>query len=141
MKVCSKCKIEKEEHLFDKSSLHKGGLYSSCKECNKLRHKKKFATHIKAYKKTISEIGCTVCGGNHPHTLEVHHLHKSFKRFNRSQNHVYNLEDLEAGTAIILCANCHSIFHGHFGGKNAPFPEQTIESVCEIVNTELNRCA
>jgi hypothetical protein len=64
--------------------------------------------------------------------LEVHHLHRDYKRYGRSQSAVANLQDLEKGTAVVLCANDHSLFHSHFGGKNASFPPQTKESVISI---------
>lgn len=38
MKVCSKCKIEKEDYLFRKGK-NKDGLYSSCKVCEGLQKK------------------------------------------------------------------------------------------------------
>ncbi len=34
MKVCSKCKVEKEESEFGKLKRSKDGLYGSCRECN-----------------------------------------------------------------------------------------------------------
>ena len=36
MKVCSKCKIEKDESLFSKRKANSDGLCSSCKECDSL---------------------------------------------------------------------------------------------------------
>jgi hypothetical protein len=87
-------------------------------------------------KQVILDLGCYVCKENHPGTLEVHHLTKEAKRFKRSQDLMYNVQDVQANTAIVLCANCHSIFHSHFGGKNSPFPAQTKESVFKIVNLE-----
>lgn len=48
----------------------------------------------------------------------------------------YNLDDVSKGIAIVLCANCHSLFHAHFGGKSAHFPDQTKESTVEIIKLQ-----
>ena len=40
MKVCSKCKIEKEISCFNKSKKAKDGLFSYCKECRKTTNAK-----------------------------------------------------------------------------------------------------
>jgi hypothetical protein len=94
------------------------------------------ATRRSKLKKYISDIGCLSCKEHHPGLLEVHHLSKEAKRYKRSQDLMYNVQDIKAGTAVVLCANCHSLFHYHFGGKISPFPDQTVESVLKVVNLE-----
>lgn len=93
----------------------------------------------KAYRDYLCSLGCACCGENHFGTLEVHHLHSSYKRYGRSQGSSHNREDLDANLAIVLCANCHSIFHFHFGGKNSNFTPQTKESTVAIINLERNK--
>jgi len=87
-------------------------------------------------KEAITKFGCESCGEMHKGVLEVHHLASEYKRFKRSQDMMYNLQDLQAGKAVVLCSNCHNKFHWHFGGKRMPFGEHTIESVLNIINLE-----
>ena len=58
MKVCTKCKKNKESDLFFKSSRNKSGLASWCKKCTevnkqkwKLNNRQKFLASTKAYNK------------------------------------------------------------------------------------------
>jgi hypothetical protein len=90
-------------------------------------------------KQYILDLGCAVCNNHHPGVLEVHHLSSSYKRYKRSQDLMYNVEDLKEGKAIVLCANCHNIFHYHFGGKNSKFPDQSRQSTIDVINLELNK--
>lgn len=46
MKVCSKCKVEKDEIEFYKRKEAKDGLYSMCKFCDKERSKKYHINNI-----------------------------------------------------------------------------------------------
>ena len=131
-KICSRCGEEKDESLFHKvggTSKHTRG---DCIDCRReVANRKAFISNQKNRQK-ISEYGCCVCGISRYEVLEVHHLHSSYKRYGRSQSTFANLQDLNKGTAVVLCANDHSLFHSHFGGKNAEFPIQTKESVIEI---------
>ena len=49
MKVCSKCKIEKDESEFNKNKSTKSGLSRYCKECRKIN---KYKEHQKEYQKS-----------------------------------------------------------------------------------------
>lgn len=139
VKRCSKC----EKVLHNSSFSVVGGkfryLRSDCKACRAefTMHKKRDAD--RALKDWVVAQGCCVCGANHPAVLEVHHLHSSYKRFGRSQSMLYNVEDVKDGLAVVLCANDHNLFHGHFGGKNASFPPQTKEDVISICNFERSK--
>lgn len=42
MKVCSKCKIQKDENCFWKRNNRKSGVNSECKDCAKIRRTKKY---------------------------------------------------------------------------------------------------
>jgi hypothetical protein len=90
-------------------------------------------------KKIILTLGCCVCNETHPGILEVHHLSKEFKRYKRSQSLIHNIQDIEQEKAVVLCSNCHNLFHWHFGGKVKPFPEQTKQSTIDIINLERNK--
>ena len=35
MKICSKCKVSKDDSLFSKDKAKRDGLYPSCKKCNR----------------------------------------------------------------------------------------------------------
>lgn len=113
-----------------------------CSSC-RLDYDRKRNARVKAeYKERIKLEGCSACEENHPDALEVHHLTKSGKRFShtgsRGQSLLYNQQDLDSGVAILLCANCHLIFHNHFGGRAAPFPDLTKEATVNII-TESRR--
>jgi hypothetical protein len=125
-RYCSSCKVRLELNQ---------GKAGYCKPCKSEYDKQRKEVLKKQYHDYLSGIGCEACGEKHPHCLEVHHLFKGAKRYKRgSQSACYNVEDLEMGTAIVLCSCCHSIFHGYFGGKNMSFPDQTKESTVEIIN-------
>lgn len=118
--LCSKCKLERKREY---------GKVSSQRSRDK-------------YYLWLQENGCSFCKTNSPSCLEVHHLCKHSKRYNtkaRGQSHIYNKQDVEDGLAIILCANCHSTFHRHFGGKNAKFPDQTRKSTLDIIKLEYTK--
>jgi len=129
IRFCKNCNVEMEFTGGKKGALR-------CKPCrakvDALRHEKA----MEERRDYLRSIGCACCEEVHPSALEVHHLSSEYKRYGRSQGWTPNKEDLEDGLAVVLCASCHNIFHGHFGGKNAPFPTQTIESVQNIVQLE-----
>lgn len=118
----------------DRLELHQGKT-GYCKPCKAKYDRDRKVVAKAEYHSYLSSLGCSACGEKHPHCLEVHHLFKGAKRYGRSQAPCYNKEDLESGAATVLCSNCHSIFHGHYGGKVMPFPDHTIESAVEIINS------
>ena len=115
-----------------------GSEFSQCKLCKREYDKVYNAFLNNAYKTFLKEKGCFACGFNHPNTLHVHHLATEFKRYGRSQGQSANLQDLESNKAMILCANCHDLFHGAFGGKNQPFPLLSKEETKELIMKERN---
>lgn len=131
-KQCSQCGEVKEEDSFQKVGGRFTHLRGECIDCRRMITKHKASIVNFKNKQKLSEYGCCVCGISRCEVLEVHHLHGSYKRYGRSQTSSANLQDLEKGTAVVLCANDHSLFHSHFGGKNSEFPIQTKESVIEI---------
>ena len=114
----------------------------ACKDCMKTRNREYQRKKYFQYYLWLKEQGCSYCETNSPSCLEVHHLSKNSKRFNtssRGQSEMYNKEDVEKEIAIVLCANCHSTFHRHWGGKGAYFPEQTKESTMKIIEMEYDK--
>lgn len=128
MAICSHCKQD----------LPNSRKHTLCQKCS-YKYNRQRAEKYKqeVYKTLLNELGCAACGFNHPGALEVHHLCKGDKRFakngSRGQSLFYNKQDIEAGKAIILCANCHLLFHSTFGGRRADFPDQTKESTIMII--------
>lgn len=124
-RYCQGCKEELGKHKGKKT-----GLCYTCYQKEYARNKTKVRQEQKRF---LSNIGCAVCGESHYSCLEVHHFSKAYKRFGRSQNMEYNLDDLSKDKAVVLCANCHNLFHGFFGGKSLPFPELTKEQTIETI--------
>ena len=89
-----------------------GGKPRTCKLCKKSYDVIYNARKQAEYKEFITERGCAACGFNHPNALDVHHFASEYKRYGRSQSGQHNIEDVIADKAVVLCANCHSIFHG-----------------------------
>lgn len=112
-----------------------GGLH--CNPCmRKLDRAEQNRKIQKKYKELLGSLGCRCCGFDHPDALEAHHLCKDTKRYPRRSSGLpayYNIKDIEDGVSVVLCANCHLIFHNHFGGRSKPFPDQTAESTVEII--------
>lgn len=107
---------------------------SKCKQCKSIYDKKYSSSALYEHKEFISKQGCSSCGFSHPDALDVHHLASEYKRRGRSQSHQANIHDLKSGTAILLCCNCHSIFHGFFRGRIKPFPLLTALETKEIID-------
>lgn len=131
-KQCSVCLEIKEDTEFHKVGVTKPRLRPECNLCRNEFNRQKYLLKTLKQKEKLSKLGCCVCGISRHEVLEVHHLHSTYKRFGRSQSLTFNLQDVDSGKAVVLCSNDHSLFHSHFGGKNAPFPPQTKQSVIDI---------
>jgi len=58
MKICCKCKLEKNEDAFSKTKARKDGLQTQCKLCEKVyreEHKERIASYFQNNKKEIAE--------------------------------------------------------------------------------------
>ena len=129
---------------MNKRSKYRKHIY--CEPCRIERRKEtqrqSMRRQYNKYYLWLQEKGCEYCAVSSPSCLEVHHLCKNSKRYDttsRGQSYLYNKQDVESGIAIVLCANCHSTFHRHWGGKGAQFPDQTIESTMNIIDLEYKR--
>jgi len=132
LRKCSDCKEELPLSEFTLNSLK--FIRSQCRKCKAIYDKEYSKKRHIEYKQWIENKGCICCGYKHPDALEVHHLDTQYKRFKSSQDKMYNVQDVDAGYAIVLCANCHLIFHSHFGGRGIKFTEHTIEGTIDIIN-------
>lgn len=129
MKICSRCKKEKELKFFNKNKTKEDGYQTFCKSCQseyqkvyyvldrkgqlkRVRQRKiKLTTWFKEYKKTLK---CTRCPENHPACLDFHHP-AGDKKFNTGQmaRNGYSKKKVleEVSKCVVLCANCHRKEH------------------------------
>lgn len=108
---------------------------SYCKECRSVYDKVYAENYQKKYYAWLSYNGCESCGFSHPFALEVHHLATEYKRYGRSQSANANKQDIINNKALILCGNCHNIFHGNYGGRMKSFPILSKEETIAVIKT------
>lgn len=125
-KICSKCKIEKDETEFYANSATVDGLDYYCKECRKEQiaasRKRKLNGGLE-YQYDSREFieslktNCIKCGEDRPWVIQFHHLDHRTKEFNVSNCGTRNRAALwkEASKCVCLCSNCHDEFHHFFG--------------------------
>lgn len=125
MKVCSKCKQEKELSEFNK---HKYGVTSWCKMCVRERSRKYYEKNSQKIQEKLKvkrvenknwiqqfKISCSKCGENHISCLEFHHLEPKQKEFGisrmissfKNKNKIFK----ELEKCVVLCSNCHRKLH------------------------------
>lgn len=135
-KHCKKCGDIKPLECFNKTIKSRDGYASSCKVCIQERNTELVRKYRKIFSDRLREFPCAACGFDHVNAKEVHHLNSKYKRYGRSQDIRYNLEDIDKGYAIVLCPTCHVLFHAAHGGKNQPFPEYSKEETILIILKE-----
>jgi len=130
MKVCNKCKIEKEEIDFAFRNKEKGILQGICRICKRIidnndyhREGRKISIR-KAVKKLrlktkdfIDDFKknrqCTKCGDKRFYVLDFHHI--SNKEFEIAMAHSRGISKerllKELDKCELLCANCHRELH------------------------------
>ena len=126
MKICGRCKVEKDESEFNKKGK---GLQPNCKDCNRAygkehyqKNKEYYAIKGKKfrietyewYRNILSQCECFECGENHPATFDWHHEFPEDKI--DCISHMINGKAratiiVEMNKCIILCANCHRKLH------------------------------
>ncbi len=129
MKICNKCKIEKELSEFNKNVYNKKtGLSAWCKGCIRKNVKQNYDANKERYDKNNFDnskwfidlkltLKCERCGFNHPAALDFHHLDPKEKDFKVSENKAtcspekkkLILKEIEK--CIVLCSNCHRVEH------------------------------
>lgn len=131
-KVCSKCKIEKDESEFYANPITVDGLEYCCKECKKKyvrEHQSKkrgeVAKYVREYHKDSREFveslktKCVKCGEDRPWIIQFHHIDHRTKEFEVSQYGTRGRAAIwkEASKCVCLCSNCHDEFHFFFGNQ------------------------
>jgi hypothetical protein len=123
-KVCSKCKIEKDESEFHNNKRNPDGLDYYCKACRKEvsntgreEYHRSYYEEAQAFVESL-KTPCCKCGEDRPWIIQFHHINPSEKKFGisgsgtRGRTAIWN----EARKCVCLCSNCHDEFH-HFFGK------------------------
>ena len=76
------------------------------------RRKREINDWFNKYREALS---CSLCGENHPATLDFHHKSKSSKEFgiNVLVHNGYSLDRIkkEMEKCLVVCANCHRKIH------------------------------
>lgn len=136
-KVCSKCKIEKDESEFYSNKRTPDGLSYYCKECHKALTstknpaKREYATAYYEDNREFVEslkTRCIKCGEDRPWVIQFHHIDYRTKEFDVTQVGTRGRAAIwkEASKCVCLCSNCHDEFH-HFFGKQPSDPVEAFD--------------
>lgn len=125
MKICNKCKIEKEESCFPFKDKKKGKRSTICSECQK-EYKKAYyyrnkESHYERNKITVKKLQtyasvrkdvCIVCGEREKICLDWHHLRDKDLEIAKicTKGSLIRLKK-ELQKCVVLCANCHRKLH------------------------------
>lgn len=132
-KICSKCKVEKDESEFYANSVSVDGLDYYCKDCRKHQIKasrkvsRDYAYENREFLESL-KTNCVKCGEDRPWVIQFHHIDYNTKEFDvtrvgtRSRSAIWK----EASKCVCLCSNCHDEFH-HFFGKQPANPVDAFE--------------
>ena len=142
-KVCSKCKIEKDESEFYVNNKAVDGLDHYCKDCRKAYshdNRKNHYEYIKQYQEENRafveslKTRCVKCDEDRPWVIQFHHIDHKTKEFDVTQcgSHSRSAIWKEAGKCVCLCSNCHDEFH-HFFGR---CPDDPVEALEKYLNED-----
>ena len=132
-KVCTQCKIEKDESEFYNNKRNPDGLDYYCKDCrkettsNSTYDVKKYAENTQAFVESL-KTECCKCGEDRPWVIQFHHINPDEKKFGiagcgtRSRTAIWE----EVKKCVCLCSNCHDEFH-HFFGKKPINPAEALD--------------
>lgn len=126
MKVCSKCKLNKEDSEFNRNHSKSDGLQQYCKSCHRILDRQSYFRHTETYyqrnrrrKLKVREFirslktECSRCGFNNPDALDFHHIDPSSKVVALGASEVVSWGTkrvlAEISKCELLCANCHRI--------------------------------
>jgi len=129
-KICSKCKVEKDESEFYSNKRTPDGLDYYCKECRKSQiggnNRENYDDNRNFVESLKTE--CCKCGEDRPWVIQFHHVDPANKKFpvtmcgTRSRSALWK----EAAKCVCLCSNCHDEFH-HFFGKQPTNPVEALD--------------
>lgn len=134
-KICSKCKVEKDESEFYNNKLNVDGLDYYCKNCRKkLSAIRNTPKAVKEYADSNREFveslktNCIKCGEDRPWVIQFHHVDYHDKEFDVTQVGTRSRASIwkEASKCVCLCSNCHDEFH-HFFGKHPTDPVDALD--------------
>jgi hypothetical protein len=128
-KVCSKCKIEKDESEFYSNKRMPDGLDYYCKDCRKSKNEDNIETYYDNQEFIESlKTECCKCGEDRPWVIQFHHVNPQDKLFNLSLCGARSKSSLwkEASKCVCLCSNCHDEFH-YFFGKQPINPVEALD--------------
>lgn len=110
MKVCSRCKQEKDESEFYQRKNRSSGLTSMCTLEYMKEKRDTLMIKINKYKE---DRGCANCGEKRFYLLDFHHRNPDEKEFIISHHTRKTYENLlpEIEKCEVLCANCHREYH------------------------------
>lgn len=111
IKVCSRCKQEKQEEDFPMNGKKR---HSWCKECHRQVVKEKYIAN-RDFVNSLKD-KCCICGyDKNKAALEWHHTdnNKEFTINKLAKNAITNKERIlkEIEKCILVCANCHREIH------------------------------
>lgn len=124
MKLCGKCKIEKNQIEFHKSTKAKDGLYGYCKTCSNEQTKLAYRKIYKIRNKILAHYGkgtphCNCCGEKEVKFLVIDHLFNDGKVERKLGIKGLPLwrkiiKENYPKTYQVLCYNCNmaKAFHG-----------------------------
>ncbi len=128
MKLCRKCKTEKEDSEFHKQKHHKDGLASYCKPCaiaaaqsNNRKDLRKVACRAKDKRRKVFKLvesikesyGCCLCGEKCGCCLSFHHINDDKDVDVSTLVLKKNIRKLflEMNKCVVVCENCHRKVH------------------------------
>lgn len=137
-KVCSKCKIEKDESEFYSNKRTPDGLDYYCKGCRRgssgsSESSWKYIEDAKNFVESL-KTECCKCGEDRPWVIQFHHVDPKNKSFTISNHGTRSRSSIwkEASKCVCLCSNCHDEFHHFFGNQ----PMNPAEALDEYLNDD-----
>lgn len=128
-KICTKCKVEKDLHLFPARKMAKDGRASWCRACYKANWEKRYYENHEHYRDShntsrnkaraqnarkvfeyLANHPCINCGESDPIVLEFDHRDKNDKIESISNlvfHSSWKIIKNEIEKCDVLCANCH----------------------------------
>jgi hypothetical protein len=102
--------LKKKEKQRAYSKKHYGKNTDKVKAATKKRHKG-LKEKWREFKATLS---CLECGVNHPAVLDFHHIDPEMKNASvhalaQAKNYAAAMEEVQQ--CVVLCANCHRVYH------------------------------